>query len=66
MRSIFILVVIVVGILIRAGTFSCQGERIMEKKSQARDRVNERKIHDPDRPQPPVVNPGPSGPPENY
>jgi len=63
MRGIFTLVVIAIVAFILAGTFSCQGDRSMVKKSQAWDLVNKWKIHDPDRPQPPVVNPGPSGPP---
>jgi hypothetical protein len=34
----------------------------MDKTSQIRDQIDRWKIHDPDRPQPPVVNPGPDCP----
>lgn len=63
MRGNTILILIVVVVLILAATFSCQGERVMDKKSHAKDRINTWKIHDPDRPQPSVVKSGPSRPP---
>lgn len=63
MRGIFTLVVIAIEVFILAGTFSCWEDRAMDKKSQARDQVYKWKIHDPDRPQPSVVNPGPAGSP---
>lgn len=63
MRKRVTLVRIVVGIMILSVTSGCEGERTMDKTSQAWAQVNKWKIHDPDRPQPPVVNPGSEGPP---
>ena len=63
MRGNIILVWIAAGILILAGTSNCQGDKAMDKKSQSRDQFNKWEIHDPDRPQPPVISPGPPCPP---
>jgi hypothetical protein len=57
------LMLVAVGLMILLGTSSCQGNRAIDKKSQPWDRVNKWDIHDPNRPQPSVVNPGPAGPP---
>lgn len=54
---------IVIGIMILSGTFGCQGDKTMDKTSRTREKVNKWKIHDPERPQPPAVNPGPEGQP---
>ena len=62
MRGNITLVVIAIVVFILAGTFSCQGEKVMDKKTHAKDQVNKWKVHDPDRPQPPVVDLGPSSP----
>ena len=63
MRGNITLLGIVIGILILTGIASYQVEKVMDELLQARNKVNQWKIHDPDRPQPPVVNPGPQGPP---
>lgn len=61
MRDVTLFLAIAIGILVLPGTFGCQGDKAMEKTSQAWERVNKWKIHDPQRPQPPVVDPGPGG-----
>ncbi len=55
------LILVALGLMILVYTSNSQGERAMDKKSQARDQVHKWNIHDPNRPQPSVVTPGPAG-----
>ncbi len=41
----------------------CQGDKSMQDPSPAKHKVFQWKVHDPDRPLPPVVDPGPAGEP---
>ncbi len=53
---LFLSALIAAGIMIT----TCQGEKTMENQTRS---VTDWKVHDPDRPLPPVVDPGPAGPP---
>jgi hypothetical protein len=63
MRNIIVCGGIAVGIMVLAGIFFCQGDKAMDKASQAWEQVHKWKIHDPDRPQPSAVDPGSEGTP---
>lgn len=62
MKNNILFLGIAAGIAILTGAFSDQGEYPMEKPSQIPNQVHKWEIHDPHRPQPPAVDPGPAGP----